>query len=101
MAKTVAGRFGSRRDAELAVEHLVQEHGIERADVFVQSATADNTAGTAKAGADAESGHPGVPKDGAPALHGQIEVSVDIDDGQAAIVAQSLKDAGATAVATR
>lgn len=77
MERTVSGQFASRRDAELAVEHVVQEHGIDREDVFIQAVGSANSAGTKPAGADTQSGHPGVKKDGAPALNGEVEVSVD------------------------
>ncbi len=30
MERTIIARFENRRDAEIAVEHLVQEHGVER-----------------------------------------------------------------------
>ena len=60
MATTIFGTFGTRRDAELAVEHLVQEHGIEPAEISIRPAGEANSAGTKAAGADVESGHPGV-----------------------------------------
>ena len=94
MSDTIIGRFASRRDADLAIEALVQEHGIERTDVFVQSATKDNSAGVKIDGADAESGHPDVPADGAPALAGAIEVSVDVNDASAETVRSALTKAG-------
>ena len=80
MGNTIKAAFKTRRDAEMAVERLVQEHGIERTDVFIEAASDQNTAGTKVSGADKESGHPGQPADGAPALHGAIEVSVDVND---------------------
>jgi hypothetical protein len=80
MERTVIGHFSTRRDAELAIEHVVQEHGVARNDVFVQAAGADNSAGTRAAGADRESGHPGVEKHGSPELKGDVEVSVDCHD---------------------
>ena len=35
MATTIVGTFATRRDAELAVEHLVQEHGIEPTEISI------------------------------------------------------------------
>ncbi len=58
MERTIIGSFSTRRQAELAVEHLVQEHGIARTDVFIQAQGRANSAGTELAGADIESGHP-------------------------------------------
>jgi len=34
---TISGTFATREAADRAVEHLVQEHGIDRADIFVQA----------------------------------------------------------------
>ena len=95
MEKTITANFDTRREAETAVEHLVQEHGINRADIFVGAAGKSNTAGVRAAGADVESGHPGVEKTGKPELAGPIEVSVDCKGGKASTVESALKDAGA------
>jgi hypothetical protein len=71
---TIIGEFDSRRGAELAVEHVVQECGVPRADVFVQAAGNQNTVGTRSAGADAKT----TPQpEGHQKLEGLIEVSVD------------------------
>jgi len=50
--KTVCGTFATREEAERAVEHLVQEHGINPADVFVRAQGQRNSAGTETSGAD-------------------------------------------------
>ena len=97
MRQTIIGCFNTRREAELAVEHLVQEHGIERADVFIEAPDA-NSAGVVAAGADRESGHPGVKKSGRPALTGAIEVSVQCGQDDAGTVESALREAGATQV---
>jgi hypothetical protein len=89
-------RSGWRRDAETAVEHLVQEHGIERTDVFIRAPGKANTAGVRPAGADVESGHPGVEKHGKPELSGPIEVSVDCEAKLSTIVRSALEKDGAT-----
>ena len=94
MGDTIIGRFASRRDADLAVEKLVQEQGIERTDVFVQPAFAKNSVGEKADGADVESGHPGVATDAAPALAGPIDVSVDVNDGTGDAVRLALTTAG-------
>jgi hypothetical protein len=95
MGTTIIGSFASRRDADLAVERLVQEYGIERTDVFVEAQGSANSAGTEPAGADVESGHPGVDKHGAPALHGRIQVSVDCDQHQSNTIQNVLRELGA------
>jgi hypothetical protein len=80
MSTTVIGTFKTRRDAEMAVERMVQEYGLERTDIFIAATGADNTAGEEQAGADDEPDVPGSEEEGGPALNGQIEVSVDIED---------------------
>ncbi|MCD7109499.1 hypothetical protein LRX75_10625 [Rhizobium sp. DKSPLA3] len=98
--KTLTATFDTREAADRAIEHLVQQYGIDRSDVFVEAAGADNTAGTKPSGGDVENPDgDGVRTDAA--LGGRLLVSVDlalddIDKAQAA-----LRDAGAEHVATR
>ncbi len=56
---TIRATFETREAADLAVEHLVQQHGILRPDIFVQSASDGNTAGARPSGGDAS--HDGGP----------------------------------------
>jgi hypothetical protein len=98
METTLVAEFDTRRAAELAVEHVVQECGVSRADVFVQPTGSDNTSGDRSAGADAKAApkpEPGVK------LGGPIEVSVDLHRGDTKQVADALKNAGAKAVRTK
>jgi hypothetical protein len=101
MERTVIGSFSTRREAEIAVEHLVQEHGIARTDIFIQAPGEANSAGSKPAGADIESGHPGVAKCGRPELEGAIEVSVDCHGDKAPVVEAAFKDAGAQQLRSR
>ncbi len=80
MSKTINGSFESRRDAEMAVERLVQEFGLERTDIFISADGAQNSAGASRAGADNQSAGPSHPdrEDGAHA--GGVIVSVDVND---------------------
>lgn len=78
MSTTLTGTFQSRSQADLAIEHLVQEMGIERTDIFVSAEGPDNSAGTAVNGADASTVGQAA-RDDAP-LGGQILVSVDLQD---------------------
>lgn len=100
MARTITAKFSTRRDAELAVEHLVQEYGIDRADIFLVAPEAGNSAGSRAAGADVESGHPHFEKDGNPALAGDIELSVDLNDDREATIRRALDEVGATGLST-
>ncbi|GGE11241.1 hypothetical protein GCM10011390_32850 [Aureimonas endophytica] len=80
MGTTLTGRFETRREAEMTVERLVQEYGIERTDIFVAATGRDNTAGEAPAGSDRQGGDPGGGDRDDAALNGAIEVSVDLED---------------------
>jgi hypothetical protein len=93
----IIGEFDTRRGAELAVEHIVQECGVPRKDVFVQPTRGANSAGTRVAGADAKAApHP----EGHQKLDGSLEVSVDFHGDDAGRISDALKDAGAKAVRT-
>lgn len=89
---TISATFQTRQAADLAIEHLVQQHGISRPNIFAQSASDRNSSGSAPSGGDASHGE-GARRD-AP-FAGEIEVSADIASNQAATVRRSLADAGA------
>ncbi len=80
---TITATFPTRRRADLAVEQLVQEHGIERTAIFVVPEGTENSVGSEADGADAESGHPDVDPTGDPALAGGLNVSIDLADESA------------------
>lgn len=90
----VTGTFKTRREADLAVEHLVQEHGLVASDIDVHATGTHNSAGTEAAGADLESGHAGVEKDGAAKLEGSVRVSVGCPDESTEMVRKVLREAG-------
>ncbi|SIQ86212.1 hypothetical protein SAMN05880582_104114 [Rhizobium sp. RU20A] len=87
---TIRAIFETREAAELAVEHLVQQHGISRPDVFVQSASDSNTTGTQASRGDVE-------RSDAP-HEGDIEVSADIRADLVSAVQRSFGDVGAIRV---
>jgi hypothetical protein len=91
MPKTISAEFKSRRDAEMAVEHIVQDHGLDRNAVVVGPASDRNTAGTEAARADVEDGHLKSGTEGEPALTGKIKVSVQVDDAVAEKVLSSFR----------
>jgi hypothetical protein len=98
---TITGTFATRREAEIAVEHLVQEYGIDRSDVFVEPQSAENSAGTKPSGGDVAEAEPQADNAEEPALNGALLVSVDLsldrlDDAEAAF-----RDAGATNVSRK
>jgi hypothetical protein len=87
MATTIERTFDNRREAELAIERLVQEYDFERTDVFVSSAGDKNSAGDTPSGGDTATDLEAERSD-AP-LSDPISVSVDVnDDARAAIVAR-------------
>tara|TARA_R110002051_G_scaffold59802_7_gene109710 strand:+ start:2171 stop:2479 length:309 start_codon:yes stop_codon:yes gene_type:complete len=92
---TIRATFATRAAADLAVEHLVQQHGVSRPDIFIQSKGDENTAGSRPSGGDAS--HEGGAREDA-ALEGEIEVSVDIPASESAAVRRSLGDADAIRV---
>ncbi len=92
---TIRATFGTRAAADLAVEHLVQQHGVSRPDIFIQSTTAKNTVGSTPSGGDVSQSEGA--RDDAP-LEGEIEVSADVSDSQFAAVQRSLGEAGAIRV---
>lgn len=94
---TIWALFSTRDAAERAVERLVQEHGVDRADVFVQSTRPDNTSGSAPSGGNVAS----EPAEGSafdPALKGAIEVSADVTAADARQVRQAFSSLGADEV---
>lgn len=87
MGSTISGIFDTRREAEMAIERLVQEHGLDRAAVLVTTATAENSAGIEVAGSDAKRGPASPPDDGDDAaLNGRITVSVHAEDADPDLV---------------
>ncbi|MCQ4634959.1 hypothetical protein GB927_033375 [Shinella sp. CPCC 100929] len=95
---TIRATFETREAADLAVEHLVQQCGVSRPDIFVQSAKSENSAGISPSGGDA-SHEEGARSDAK--LAGEIEVSADIAVSQIAAVQRSLGEAGAIRVSGR
>lgn len=95
MTRTIIAEFNSRRDAETAIEHLVQEHGIDRKAVMVTSASEQNTAGVEPAGADMEGGSEKRGTEGKPALEGRVTVAVQVEDATADKVTTTFEAYGA------
>lgn len=96
MSTTLKATFATRRDAEMAVERLVQEQGLIRSDIFVSADGTQNTAGEARAGSDAEAAAPSPASRDDAALNGRIAVSVDLaDDARADAVRAAFGEFGA------
>ena len=96
MSTTLKASFETRREAEMTIERLVQEYGIERTDIFVAAQGAENSAGEEQAGSDTEAGAPSPEDRDDVALAGRISLSVDIeDDDRAAEVRAAFEEFGA------
>ncbi|AHE55321.1 hypothetical protein [Sphingomonas sanxanigenens] len=93
--KTVTGEFDTRREADLAIERLVQEYGVERTDIFVAPEGKDNSAGQAVDGADLTTGPAGSEERDDSALRGVLAISIDIAEEDAEVVKNALTAAGA------
>ena len=78
---TLFAEFDTRRDAEMAVEHLVQEHGLDPKTISVVAVSQDNSAGTRASGSDVENSGDKAGMTSEPALAGRLKVSVEVDDG--------------------
>lgn len=90
MPRRITGEFEIRREAELAVERLVQEYNVDRSAVEVMAAGDDNTTGVVPSGADRD-GETGEP--GSSPTHGKIRVSVIVDDAIADRAQEALRQA--------
>ena len=94
---SVSALFETREAADYAIEHLVQQHGLNRADIFAEPAGGSNTAGNRISGGDRN-------KDGAQedaALRGAIRLSVDVASDRAGTVEDTLREMGGQDIARR
>jgi hypothetical protein len=90
--------FPTRAGADLAVEHLVQEYGIDGAFIYVEPVAEQNSAGLACSGGDAASGAPGHGLRPDAPLNGAIQLTVPVQHARAGVLTQALREAGATQV---
>jgi len=100
MTHALSGRFDARREAEMAVERLVQGHGIDRNTIVIEAAGEENTAGEDLAGADAKRGSDSEePRSDGP-LTGAVLVAVEVaNDEQAAAIREAFTEFKAADVA--
>jgi len=77
---TLSGKFDTRRDAEMAVERLVQQFEIDRAKIAITPDGAANTAGIEEAGSDKAAGAPSPESRDDAELNGKVVVTVDGTD---------------------
>jgi hypothetical protein len=101
MGKTITGAFPTRRQVELAVEHLVQEYGVERTDIFIEPKSDENSAGVSRAGADAQHATVAARTETGPDLNGPLLVSVALNQDETEAVEKAFRDAGAMDIVKR
>lgn len=81
MSSILEATFETRREAELVIERLVQEFGVDRAAIHVGPDGDRNTVGERRSGGDAKAAEPSVePRTDAP-LEGRVLVSVALEGG--------------------
>lgn len=90
--------FDTRRDAELSVERLVQEHKLPPTSVEVRASGTENSAGTTALGADVDNGQPTSTPNSDPKLGDAIEVLIRCDASVLTTVKAALRDAEASSV---
>ena len=90
--------YSTREQVDLAIEHLVQEHGVDRSVIFVEPVEDGNTSGAQISGGDAPSGGEGsrIRRD-AP-LNGAIRLTVGASEHELALLRGALEQVGATSV---
>ncbi len=99
MPTTLKAKFDTRREAEMTVERLVQEQGIDRKDILIATDGNDNSVGSEQAGADTAGEDPTPQSRDDAALAGKIVVSVEIaNDARAAEVKAAFKEFDASDV---
>ena len=86
--------FSTREQADLAIEHLVQEYGVDRAFIYVEPVGDQNSAGTAVSGGDHASGRPSSHDRSDASLQGAIEVTIPLGRDNRAVLTQALRDVG-------
>ncbi len=96
MGVTIRGYFDTRTEAEVVVERLVQEHGLDRNRVTALAEGEENTAGTEVSGADAVHAAEGDAPGGARA--GRIVVTAEVPEAMADKATGVFEAAGAAEV---
>ncbi len=94
----ITGLFDTRREAEMAIERLVQDRGFDRQAITVMPEQHENSAGIEIAGADAKRAEPVTPATDEAALNGRIAVSLDAGAEDAAAIRAVFDEFGAARV---
>ncbi|UVO50103.1 hypothetical protein M0208_06065 [Sphingomonas sp. SUN019] len=84
MGIMLTATFGTRREAEMAVERLVQEFDLDRAAISLSTEGEENSAGEDQAGSDNSADRLGDGGRDDAALRGAIVVTAEVVDEDAA-----------------
>lgn len=90
----VCALFRTRAEADLAVEHLAQEYGLNPAFIYLEPIGDENSAGVEPSGGDHASGAPTHPDRADAPLHGAIRLTVLFEHEHLAHVEHALRDCG-------
>ena len=92
MTSKLTATFETRRDAELVIERLVQELGVDRSAIRVGPDGENNSSGEDVSGGDAKAAEPSVEERDDGALESRIRVSVDLEGSAASDVRRAFKE---------
>jgi hypothetical protein len=93
-----AAIYRTREQADLATEHLVQQHGVDRSAIFLESVGQQNTSGSEISGGDAASGADDSRERGDAPLNGAIRLTVGATGHDPETLRRALNDAGAETI---
>lgn len=86
--------FQTRADADLAVEHLTQEYGIDPAFIYVEPVDEQNSAGNAASGGDHASAAPSHDERRDAPLNGAIQLTVSVEHADMPVLRSALQEIG-------
>ncbi len=86
--------FRTRADADLAIEHLAQEYGIDPAFIYVEPVDDENSAGTVASGGDHAAGAPSHAERPDAPLNGAIQLTVPVKHENLPELTRALEETG-------
>lgn len=89
----VTGWFETRRAADLAIEHLVQQAGVRREAIQASAEGEKNTVGVRTAGSDRADAQPGSHNRNDAPLEGAVKISIAVENADVAEVRRVLGEA--------
>lgn len=93
MSQVITGFFNTRREAEMTVERLVQDHGLDRNSVQAMAEGEENSSGTVLSGADAADAASGEQPEGV--RRDRIVVRAEVGDELLEVAMASFRECNA------